>query len=130
MDEQIDRNVPEDFIIFRDRTTTYANLPTKFEIYAVHPDGRIFDVVKQQEVVPEAKRGTLCVALDYFMDIYPQWTMVDWIVAGAFVPVPEEIRYDRLAIKHKDGRESNCCADNLEWVLLENRSIRNGQPVK
>jgi hypothetical protein len=92
-------------------TISWLGIP-KYPNYVISSHGIIKNVKRGWTLKPRPnKRGILCVVLSHEGEKASFY--LRRLVAEAFVPNPKPTKY--FNVRLKDGDQTNCKADNIEW---------------
>ena len=80
-------------------------------LYKVSNTGKVYSVINNKVLTPNIKHGYETVCL--YKENKPSYLLVHRLVAFAFIPNPDPIKY--TIINHKDENGLNNNVENLEW---------------
>ena len=90
-----------------------------FEDYSITSEGTVYSYKWGRRIEKAQILNHGHVVVFFTKNGYPYQRSVALLVARAFIPKPEISRM----VRHKDGNKWNNSADNLEWIICEDRVL-------
>ena len=89
----------------------WKDIPGYEGLYKVSNTGKVYSVINNKILIPNIKNGYERICL--YKENIPSYLLVHRLVAFAFIPNPDPIKY--TIINHKDENGLNNNVENLEW---------------
>lgn len=85
-----------------------------FEDYEISSDGQVYSHLSNR-IIKSRGNGRGYLVIDLYSDHKRHTRLVHRLVAGAFIPNPDDLPQ----INHKDENKTNNCVSNLEWCSAQ-----------